>query len=871
MIKKLLLTLVAGTFSFLAFAQADEEVIVTGSYIKGSPTDGASPVEIIGRDTIQNIGAMDVADITANLAINSGSENQADSFTSGSTQGRTNVNLRGLGLSSTLVLFDGKRQTLAGATANDGSVFVDTAALPTIAIERVEVLKEGAASIYGSDAVAGVVNYIFRRDFTGAEVSLTEQMIDAGSSTDTKASFIFGAEAGDMNFVLAGSTMRRTPMSGSTKDLAPLGISGLGTSFRIFADATVSDSSHPYYNGGATTPAATTFIGDPSCIANGGIILADARCGFKFGPRFNIVNDESKTQMYSSLSTTLDNGIEFKTDLLVSNTKVFDNPQSPSYPALTYLSAAKFIQVGKGGNPFDVPVMWYGRPLASAFPSPLAPREVDMTRMSMDLSGTYDNGFDWNASLVRSAEEAYGLQPDTSDSRLADAIDGTGGASGTETFDLFVPSNNSQALRDYLVGNQETWSDVSLTVFDYVTTGSVGDISIATGIQSREEKLDIKRSANSIVTFNADGSIAQGADLIFLGGGAEVSEKRSANAIFVEAQTNLSDNLEIKGALRYEDLDSDSTFDPKVSLRYQASDELILRASISTSFREPSLAQLYASTVGLEGIQDYNTAGATVGSTTFIRIASDANPKLLPEEADNLNVGLIWSPTDDFQAKLDYWSVDYTNKITKEQAQGIVQRTPNDAAVIRVSGTLSGVVTPYFNASSVDTDGIDIELSYAMDTNLGQLSLGLNASHMLSYNIPVGGVETDVVGLFNHDNFARSLPETKAVLSANLMNGNHSASLYARHIAAYKTTRALSAAGIAAGFDQNIDSFNTVDLQYNYVMDADGAGEVKFTAGIKNALDEDVPMLDDATNWSYDPKHHDPRGRIYSIGIKYSM
>ena len=137
MIKKLLLTLVAGTFSFLAFAQADEEVIVTGSYIKGSPTDGASPVEIIGRDTIQNIGAMDVADITANLAINSGSENQADSFTSGSTQGRTNVNLRGLGLSSTLVLFDGKRQTLAGATANDGSVFVDTAALPTIAIERV--------------------------------------------------------------------------------------------------------------------------------------------------------------------------------------------------------------------------------------------------------------------------------------------------------------------------------------------------------------------------------------------------------------------------------------------------------------------------------------------------------------------------------------------------------------------------------------------------------------------------------------------------------------------------------------------------------------------------------------------------------------
>ena len=83
-----------------------EEVVVTGSYIKGSPTDGASPVEIYDRDTIETIGAVDVADITANMVVDSGSENNADSFTSGSMQGRTNVNLRGLGLSSTLVLFD---------------------------------------------------------------------------------------------------------------------------------------------------------------------------------------------------------------------------------------------------------------------------------------------------------------------------------------------------------------------------------------------------------------------------------------------------------------------------------------------------------------------------------------------------------------------------------------------------------------------------------------------------------------------------------------------------------------------------------------------------------------------------------------------
>ena len=121
MIRKFYLFLIILPFlsmSNLSFTRDVEEVVVTGSYIKGSPTDGASPVELYDRDTIEGIGAVDAADITANMVIDSGSENNADSFTSGALQGRTNVNLRGLGLSSTLVLFDGRRQTVTGSTAN---------------------------------------------------------------------------------------------------------------------------------------------------------------------------------------------------------------------------------------------------------------------------------------------------------------------------------------------------------------------------------------------------------------------------------------------------------------------------------------------------------------------------------------------------------------------------------------------------------------------------------------------------------------------------------------------------------------------------------------------------------------------------------
>lgn len=855
--------------SYFTSADEVEEVVVTGSFIKGSPTDGASPVELYDRDTIEGIGAVDVADITANMVVDSGSENNADSFTSGALQGRTNVNLRGLGLSSTLVLFDGKRQTVTGSTANDGSVFVNTSAIPVIALERVEVLKEGAASVYGSDAVAGVVNYIFRRDFTGLEVDITSQETDLGDSKDRRGSFIWGAESGDTNLVVAYSTLSRSPLSQSELELAPLGVSGLGTSFLLFGPSTVESGDY------AGTYSAFQNVPDPNCVANKGILIPQAsgsRCGFKYGPRFNIVNDEDHDQVYVSLKTTLVNGIDAEFDYLSSETKVYDNPQSPSYPALSYLSPANAIAPGKGGNPFGVPVLWIGRPLASAFPSPFAPRDIEMDRLSFGLSGTYENGFDWNFDMTRSAEDNYGRQPDTGTSKLSAAINGTGGPSGDQTFDLFNPAANSQELLDWLRSDQETWTDVVLSVIDFVVTGEIGDYSVAAGAQVRNESYDTKRSTNSITEFDAEGNLTKPADMIFLGGGLETAASRRTKAVFAEIATDLSDNLELKGALRYEDLETDSNVDPKISLRYQASDEVILRASVSTSFREPSLSQQFASGVGLQGIQDYNADGSPKGGTAFIRIATAGNTNLKPEESDNLNMGVIWRPNDNFEAKFDYWMVDYTNVITVASAQGIVARDPSDPRAKRtIDGTLTGVTTSYFNASSVDTNGFDVEMSYGMDTAIGEMLFGLNATHMLQYEIPLGGVTTDVVGLFNHDNFARSLPETKMVLSAALQSGKHSAAAFGRWVSSYETTRPVSASAAAQGFTQDIDSFFTVDLQYNYSFDFNSADDLKLTLGIKNAFDEEVPQVYDAANWSYDPKHHDPRGRMISVGLKLTM
>ena len=887
-------------FTGFSFAQDVEEVVVTGSYLKGSAEDGASPVEVISRDTIDLLGATSVADITANLTVNSGSENNPDSFTAGSTQGTSNVNLRGLGLSSTLVLIDGRRNAVAANTANDGSVFVDTNSIPVIALERVEVLKEGAASIYGSDAVAGVVNYILRRDFEGVEVNISQSKTDLGDQTDDRVGVIWGKDFGNTNVVVAYSELNRSPFEG--KDLSAYSenaISGFGNSFAILnlpsliggfnattiggilADPLTEVASGPYagfYYYGENVP-------DANCVANDGILVPNAnifgavpglgnfdggqRCGFYYGDRFNLVNDEDHTSIYTSVKTTLDNGVGFELDYMATDVNVNDNPQSPSYPALSYLGIP--IMPGQAGSPFATPVLWIGRALGSAFPSPLAPRENQNSRVSMGFNGVLDNGMDWDVHYTESSQSAYVFQPDTSTSRFGAAIQGVGGASGNESWNLFDPTSNSASLIDYISSGEERWSDSKLQVFDVVLTGERRGWDVATGFQYKNEAFKIARNDESTTLFAEDGSISQQSDLIFLGGGLESKSRRDSTAFFVEAGKNLTDKLSFKGAARFENLDSESTYNPKASLRYQMSDELVLRGSYSTSFREPSLSQLSSSLVSLQGLQDFNSDGDAVGSVSFIRVAVAKNEDLTPEESDNMNLGAIWTPNDQTSVTLDYWTVDYKNVVTLESAQGKIIANPDSTDIIRTNGTLVGVTTSYFNAANIDASGLDLEVSYNFDTPLGQASLGLNSARMLEYKIPDGaGGTKDVVGLFNHDNFARSMPETKSVITGTLSNGNHNFAAFIRNVSEYETTRGIPASAAAKGYTQDIDSFTTLDLKYTYDLEL-GDSMITLSAGVNNATDEEAPQVYDAANFSYDAKHHDPRGMMSYLGFKITL
>jgi iron complex outermembrane receptor protein len=853
-----------------AMAQGElEEVLITGSYIKSTGTDEASPVEVINNEYIVNSGAFTVGELTAKLAVNSGSENQADSFTSGTTQGTSNVNLRGLGLSSTLVLVNGRRQTIAATLANDGSVFVDTNTIPVAAIERVEILKEGATTAYGSDAVAGVVNYILKKDFEGFEVNGGYQTTENDNQDTTEASFLAGFGNDTTNFTFAGAIMRQDPLSAADRpETVDNAISTLGRSFILLGPDTVASGDYAgTYSPGQNVP-------DPNCLANSGLLIPQAsgsRCGFFYGPRFNLVNEEESNQLYGNITHDFSDTMSLTAELGWTNYEVKDNPQSPSYPALSF----PVLLPGQAGSPFNVPVVWLGRPLGSDFASPKAPREAETYRASLALDGAFTDNWSYNAALTYSSNDRDGTQPDTQSSRLNAALAGIGGPNGNETFSVFDSSANSQELIDYISTAQKTNRQTELLVGDFVVTGdlfemSAGTVGFAAGLQYRDEGYKVKFNDVATQTLNDDGSYTT-ADLIFLGGGIPVDEDRQSYAAFAEMQIPLTDSLEVNLAARYENLDTDDSIDPKVAVRWQVADSVVLRASASTAFREPSLSQFNARETSLQGLQDFNEDGTPKGGAVFVRVNATGNQDLDTETSTNYNFGAIWQPTDNFDARIDYWRFEYDDVITIESAQGKVLNDPNGEGIIRIAGPnsqLAGVNVDYINAASVDTDGLDLAATYVIPTDsMGEFGLNFTGTHFLSYEIPNanGRGTRDVAGFFNHDNFARSIPETKLNLSADWVIGNHTAAAILYWVDEYETTRA-----VPAGESQKIDSWTTVDLNYAYNLEFSDSAAV-FSIGAKNVFDEEPPRAYDGVNFSYDPKHHDPRGRIFYARVKYAF
>ena len=435
-----------------------EEVISTGSLVN-NPEQDASPVDVFTKEDFENFNISNFAEISKYITSSSGSHFQTNAL-GGVDQGMASITLRGLDHSSTLLLINSKRHTFAGTPSNQGEGYIDVNIIPEIAIKRIEILKEGATSLYGSDAVAGVVNVLTQKEFEGFKLRVSNFETTNYNQNDKTLGLLIGSNYKNGSYVFGLNILDRSDLSASEiPGIAELGLSGLGKTFKIFADDTVNSG---MYSG---TYAANQFVPDPQCEANGGV-LDGSRCKFLYGTRFNIVNDEDHAKAYANLSFVRSNFI-YEITFIGSMVEVNDNPQSPSYPALPFLS--RKIQPNQGGNPFNVPVTWYGRPLGSEFDSPYSPKDIKQYNLSQTINTNINESSRLEVSLTMSSHSNDHYRPDIIDSRFLEALSGTtmGQSSGDVTYwNIFDSSQNSQELINYVKGAEVSSKEATLKTLD---------------------------------------------------------------------------------------------------------------------------------------------------------------------------------------------------------------------------------------------------------------------------------------------------------------------------------------------------------------------------------------------------------------------
>lgn len=460
-----------------------EEVTVTGSYIKGAVTDAASPVAVIDRDSLMQQGAPSTVDIVQSMTFSSGTENQTNQFASGNTAGTANINLRGLGLSRTLVLMNGRRMVTAAAQANDGSAFVDINTVPALAINRIEVLKDGAGATYGSDAVAGVANFTTRHDFEGFEISGSFQDID-DSDGDYDFGAIWGLAGDNWNWVTSVGYRERSELQHADRlddvrprvDTLPSGLTatiGAPEGLVLFGQSTTGNPAAfipvPLANmlpgGGVSAADADAlraaglpgglragFVRDPECEAAGGVLSSSNRCGYDFINFSNSIEQEEHMQLFSEFRYDLNDNTRLFGEVLFANSDVPEWKTSPSYPPLLeadpdrYLPAdhpalldfvANYPGIMTGGIPangfgaapadFSGGAIFVGRPVAVTGPAEEGSREHTTYRFLGGIEGEFDNGANYTASLLWAENTFEGETIDTLTENYTQALQGFGG------------------------------------------------------------------------------------------------------------------------------------------------------------------------------------------------------------------------------------------------------------------------------------------------------------------------------------------------------------------------------------------------------------------------------------------------------------
>jgi outer membrane receptor protein involved in Fe transport len=865
-------------------AAAGEEIVVTGSYIRRTEDQIGSPVLTIDRDLLERQGLSAPSDLLRTLPENFGSELNSDVQGQGGTLGTANVNLRGLGLNSTLVLLNGRRQTEYAINNANGDTFVDVNTLmPLIAIERVEVLKDGASALYGSDAIAGVVNFITRRRFSGFRIAADYRTVTEASQADAQFEGLLGIRSARGGVLLAASYTERTSLLSSERRsiTAGSGISTLGQPgsfqpvFYPIVNGRPNFNAPPQPSG---PPLADPLCGDPRV---GGLPGAgpSGACGIDVSDFNTLVPEENRFVVYGQADYELSDGVRIRFEGTYADTEAssitssgFPILQFPIIPANnpgnTFVYPRAFGPPGSGqftGN--RAPTRFFGRAFGVFSPPQDITTSHELYRLVAAAEVELGSGWVLNADSAYSDSSALGERDDLKRNEFIAALNGRGGPQGNLFFNPFAnaalaapgdPRFNSPEVLDFIRTRITNRAERTLWSSQVVVSGNplrfgAGPLGIAAGLHHRRETI----SSDFDEVTNAD-------NLLFFLGDPDFSGSRNVSAAFAELRAEPLSGLDIQLAGRYERYEGGtSTFDPKASFIWRAAKGLTFRGSAGTSFRAPSLFQIFGFRTSVAGVVDPRTPNQGV---LFRPIRTTPNPELQPEEAKTYSLGVALDPVPWLVAKAGYWRTEYTDRIVRRSPQGILLANPADPRVLRdpATGEIQRIDAEFFNAASVTTDGLDFELEANRETSdAGTFRLNANLSWLLNYEIreTSGGPVIDALGRRNETNSGFPAPRLRGFATLGWSLDRFSAD---------GTLRYTGKLVDDAPGGSTLDALTTVDLQLSWRFPSvrPSGDAFRLSLGAQNIFNKLPPRA--VSTLGYEPRLYDPRVDWFMCELRWA-
>ncbi len=951
-----------------------DRIEVLGTNIRKAEMEGQAPVLNISREQIENSGLISIGDFLQQLT-SSGKALNTQFNTSGNAgtppdgggigAGSTQIDLRHLGAQRVLVLVDGKRWVYESSASGVGGA-ADLNTIPLAIVERIEVLGDGASAVYGSDAIAGVVNIVTRRDFKGAQFTGSYGQFEDGDGETSRAEMTVGTGNDRFNAIFSASFQEQKAVSSGDRDISddfPGGItrgSPVTPQGRaVFLSPPVPGNLCPPrdLNGDGipdaffcdvTTPPNAPLAGNGSPAFPTDYIPYTDDQSFNAQPYNLILTPNKRKSLFAATDFTINEGLKFYAKALY-NRRESINQAAPNTIVIGQeapgngLADRIGVSILNPYNPFGrdlIPIAQGGTMIAIARrPVEGGPRifeqTVDTYYFNTGLEGEFEAGshaFYWDLNYVNSQNRAEQVFRNTYNMRRVQLALGnpatcaaTPGCVPLNIFGGMGPDGKGTITPQMLAWIKTTVHDSSEQNLQIASANVSGDLfdlpdgplSFAAGFEHRRYDGSFTPDAARVA-----GEIPDQAATAATEGDYDVSEFYGEFNAPLLRDRRFAKDLDLSVAARYSDY---STFGDvtttKIGLKWRPHDSLLLRSTYSEGFRAPFIGELYGLSQFGASITDPCSGYATSGNaqlianctalgipTTYKQLGfqifttTGGNDKLQPETSESLTFGAVYSPdwikgsafADSLDIEATYYRHHVKSAIQAPDAQDVLNAcvaTANAASsscagiVRNATGTIASFDNRLANIGDIETDGVDLNIEWALETDIGRFGANWQNTYVDSYvaTDSFGNRFSRTVGVEENDS---AIPRVQSKLTVDWKRGNFGLGWTARYTSSLtercsdafdsNPTLSLTAMGLCSepNFDNPSLSRDKLGATTYHDLFASwdspfGVQGLRFGLNLNNVFDKDPRVCYSCALNGYDPSTYDVPGRFWSLQVSY--